>query len=86
MEDVVVAAAHCVYFQSENRWAFANELYMLQGDFATPDGWSLKYLPCVDFDAHADYDSKRAAGLSDEALIKLDPGMFKQILIENILL
>ena len=53
----VVTAASCVYRQNKQRWAFSSKIFILQGNFSTPndDGSSTRY-PCEEFKAHYSYD------------------------------
>ena len=40
--DAVVTAANCLYDQSKQRWAVAEELYVLYGDFSLAHQWKAR--------------------------------------------
>ena len=71
--DAVLTAAHCLYFDAENRWASPIEVYVLYGDVSTPNNWTLRYHSCEKFFVHFMYETSTNCLRSpfDVALIKL---------------
>ena len=72
--DAVLTAAHCLYFDAENRWASPIEVYVLHGDVSTPDNWNLRYHSCENFFVHHYYQTSTQGLQSpfDVAVIKLE--------------
>ena len=76
--DAVLTAAHCLYFDAENRWASPIEVYVLYGDVSTPDNWTLRYHSCENFFVHFHYNTSTHGVRSpfDVALIKLEDKVY----------
>ena len=72
--DAVLTAAHCLYFQTENRWASPLDVYVLHGNFATSNNWHLRYYSCEGITVHFKYNSSTDGFRSpfDAAVIKLE--------------
>ena len=71
--NAVLTAAHCIYYESLNRWAFFTELHVLHGKFSPANEWYLKYYSCEDYLLHLKYDPPWHRGTSsfDIAILKL---------------
>ena len=72
--DVVLTAAHCIYHHAQNRWPSPIDIYVLYGNFFTPNGWVLKYHSCKNYEVHKEYDPTkyRGTGPYDIGLVKLE--------------
>ena len=72
--DAVLTAAHCLYFDTENRWASPIEVYVLHGDVSTPNNWTLRYHSCENFFVNSNYNTSTHGARSsfDYAVIKLE--------------
>ena len=59
-----------------NKWAVAEEMYILYGDFSTPGEWNLTYYSCQRMKHHPKYDIRlnRGTGPFNLALLQLDRG------------
>ena len=71
--NAVLTAAHCLYYNTENRWASPIEVYVLHGDVSTPNNWTLRYHFCENFYVHHHYQTSTQGVRSpfDVAVIKL---------------
>ena len=69
--DTVLTAAHCLYLETENRWASPLEVYVLHGDVSTPKNWTLRYHSSKRIDVHYKYRTSDHGGSFDAAVIKL---------------
>ena len=71
--NIVLTAAHCVYYESLNRWAFFTEPYVLHGNFSPVNEWSLRHYSCNDYLVHPKYDPKwhRQTSSFDIAVLRL---------------
>ena len=71
--DAVLTAAHCLYSDTENRWASPIEVYVLHGDVSSPNNWTLRYHSCENFYVHHQYQTSTQGVRSpfDVAVIKL---------------
>ena len=69
----VLTAAHCLFVDTENRWASPIEVYVLHGDVSSPDNWNLRYHSCEDIIVHFKYEHSfhQLRGPFDVAVIKL---------------
>ena len=76
--DAVLTAAHCLYFDTESRWASPIEVYVLHGDVSTPNNWILRYHSCENFFVHFDYKTSIQGVRSpfDVAVIKLEDKVY----------
>ena len=72
--DAVLTAAHCLYFGAENRWASPLEVYILHGDFSSPNNWRVRYHSCERYWVHFMYEASRKGPRNpyDAAVIKLE--------------
>ena len=68
----ILTAAHCLFWESDHRWASSAEIYILHGAVSIPNYWSLKYHAIESFAVHYNYNpqSNAGRGLFDVALIK----------------
>ena len=73
-KDAVMTAAHCLYFDTENRWASPEEVYILHGDVSSSKNWKLRYHSCEKFVVHYKYVpfSGDDIGPFDVAVVKLE--------------
>ena len=72
--DAVLTAAHCLYCDTENRWASPIEVYVLYGDVSSLYNWTLRYHSCENFFVHHNYKTSTQVIRSpyDVAVIKLE--------------
>ena len=72
--DAVLTAAHCLYFETEKRWATPLEVYVLHGDFSKPDNWQIRYHSCEKIIIHYKYEvaSQQIRSSFNAAIIKLE--------------
>ena len=72
--NAVMTAAHCLYFDTENRWASPEEVYVLHGDVSRPKNWKLRYHSCKKLVVHFKYSvlSGEEKGPFDVAMIQLE--------------
>ena len=54
--NTVLTAATGVCRQVERRWAFPSEIFVLQGNFSTPDYWNDTQYPCDYYETHGQYE------------------------------
>ena len=72
--DAGLTTAHCLYYDTKNRWASPIEVYVLHGDVSTPNNWTLRYHSSENFFVHSNYNTSTHGARSsfDYAVIKLE--------------
>ena len=74
--NVVLTSASCLYYHEQKRWSYAEELYVIHGNFSIPNDWGGKsfeveverVVRCKIVEKYATFNKRLSVKLTSESL------------------